>query len=144
MDVGAALAWIELVATVFMTGLIWFVHVVHYPLLALVGADAAARYHAAHVRRVTWVVAAPMLAEAGAALGLFVLGGYASPARWAGGALLLVIWGVTAAVLVPAHDRLLGGFDPSVHRRLMRGDLVRALAWSARAGVLIVTFAGAA
>ena len=132
------LAWTELVATIFMTGLIWFVHVVHYPLLALVGAGATPRYHAAHVARTTWVVAAPMLAEAGGAIGLLVLGGYATWPGWLGGLLLLVIWGVTAAVLVPAHDLLLVGFDPAVHRRLLRGDLVRALAWTGRAALLIV------
>ena len=137
MDVREVLGWAELVAAVLMTGLIWFVHVVHYPLLALVGAEAMPRYHAAHVRRTTWVVAAPMLVEAGAAVALFALGGYQSWTRWLGGGLLLLIWSVTALVLVPAHDRLRAGFDPVVHRRLLRGDLVRALAWSGRTAILV-------
>lgn len=31
-------------STIFMTGLIWFVQVVHYPLFAAVGREAAAPY----------------------------------------------------------------------------------------------------
>jgi hypothetical protein len=50
-------------ATLSMTGLIWFVQVVHYPLMARVGRVGFADYEAAHTRRTTWVVAPPMLIE---------------------------------------------------------------------------------
>ena len=49
-----------LASTLFMTGLIWFVQVVHYPLFDRVGAARFVPYHAAHSRRTSWVVAAPM------------------------------------------------------------------------------------
>jgi hypothetical protein len=57
-----ALRWVELMSALFMTGLIWFVQAVHYPLLTSFGADSTA-YQSAHMRRTTQVVAAPMLAE---------------------------------------------------------------------------------
>ena len=49
-------------ATLYMTGLIWFVQVVHYPLMARVGEDGFAEYEKHHQRLTTWVVAPPMAA----------------------------------------------------------------------------------
>ena len=46
-----------------MTGVIWFVQVVHYPLFARVAPESFTTYHAAHVRRTSWVVVGPMLLE---------------------------------------------------------------------------------
>ena len=51
-----------------MTGLIWFVQVVHYPLMADVDAQAFATYHREHSRLTTLVVGPLMLIEAGAAM----------------------------------------------------------------------------
>ena len=45
-----------LASTLFMTGLIWFVQVVHYPLFSEVEPGDFLRYHAAHPRRTTRVV----------------------------------------------------------------------------------------
>ena len=59
------LRWGELVSALFMTGLIWFVQVVHYPLFAKVSGTYPA-YQAEHMARTTWVVAVPMLVELGA------------------------------------------------------------------------------
>ena len=42
---------LHLAATAAMTGLIWFVQVVHYPLFAAVGADQFVAYEVAHQRR---------------------------------------------------------------------------------------------
>ena len=57
-------------ATLFMTGLIWFVQVVHYPLLANVGADGFAAYAQRHSSLTTWVAGPAMLIELGAAMAL--------------------------------------------------------------------------
>ena len=58
--------WILLLhaaATVFMTGLIWFVQVVHYPLFSAVGRDRFSEYEGRHSRLTGRVVGAPMLLE---------------------------------------------------------------------------------
>ena len=54
-------------ATVAMTGLIWFVQVVHYPLFARVGEEGFHAYEAAHARATSRVVAPLMLGEVGTA-----------------------------------------------------------------------------
>ncbi len=46
-----------------------------------------------------------------------------------------VIWFCTWLWQVPAHRRLEHGFDAATHRRLMRTNWVRTIAWSAR-GIL--------
>jgi len=43
-----------------MVGVIWFVQVVHYPLLSVVPVESAASVAVEHQRRTGWVVMAPM------------------------------------------------------------------------------------
>ena len=68
MTPGDVIPFAHAAATGVMTGLIWFVQVVHYPLLARVGAASFVEYERAHVRRTTWVVAPAMLVEAATAI----------------------------------------------------------------------------
>ena len=51
------------VSTLTLTGLIWFVQVVHYPLFAEVGRADFRAYEREHRRRTGWVVGMPMLVE---------------------------------------------------------------------------------
>lgn len=136
-----SLLLVHAAATLFMAGLAWFVQVVHYPLFAGVpDADPGSaarwrRYAAAHGRRTTWVVAAPMLAELACA-GLLALApppGVPAWATWIGVGLLAVVWLSTALLQVPAHGRLAGGFEAAVHARLVRSSWLRTAAWSLRA-----------
>jgi hypothetical protein len=122
-------------ATWFMTGVIWVVQLVHYPLMGEVGQAQAAAYAARHQRRIAVVVVPVMLAEAVTALLLVALppAGRSRLLPGAGLALLFFIWASTALLQMPAHARLLAGPDPAGHRRLVRGNWVRTLLWSARA-----------
>jgi hypothetical protein len=131
---------LHLAATLFMTGVIVFVQVVHYPLMARVGADAYRGYQEAHMRRTTWVVLPGMGAELAAALGLAVTRLETPDATLAlvGVGLLAVIWGSTAAVQAPLHGRLASGFEPRLHRRLVRSNWVRTAAWGARVPVALL------
>lgn len=123
-------------STLMMTGLIWFVQIVHYPLMARVGVDGFASYEAAHTRRTTLVVAPLMLVELSTAIALafgpFSISG-AIPLI--GIVCLIAIWISTASIQVPMHRVLEKGFDPSAHKRLVRSNWVRTLLWSVR-GVL--------
>lgn len=121
--------------TLFMTGLIWFVQVVHYPLFNRVGKADFTAYEQQNTRRTGWVVGGPMLLELGLAAALAWSPG--GTAAWCGLGLLGIIWLSTAVGQVPVHRRLLRGFDEAAHRRLVRGNWVRTIAWSLR-GVLAV------
>jgi hypothetical protein len=135
----AALVFVaHAVATCALVGLIWLVQLVHYPLFAHVGAEAFPAFHQLHVRWISPVVVPPMLVELAGALYLVVdrpafMPGWAAAA---GLTLVVVAWGSTFALSVPAHDALARGFDPATIERLVTTNWVRTLAWTARAGLL--------
>lgn len=125
----------NLASTLFMTGLIWFVQIVHYPLFAAVGSDAFAAYSRSHQALTTFVVGPPMLVEALTAAVLVIArpAGVPSWMPWTGLALVGVIWLSTAALQIPAHARLSSGFDPAVGAALVSTNWIRTVAWSLRA-----------
>jgi hypothetical protein len=136
---------VDLASTLFMTGLIWFVDRVHYPLFARVAREAFRDYHAEHTRRTAEVVLVPMILELVTSIVLVVWppSGSGAVLAWAGLVAALVSWSVTAAWAVPMHRRLALGFDPGAHRALARADGVRAVSWTAHAAILLVMTARA-
>jgi hypothetical protein len=120
-------------ATWAMTGLIWFVQVVHYPLLRGVGAAGFTPYHQAHSRLTTLVVGPLMLVEAASAIWIALERTPSVPAAWVGIGLLVLVWGATFFVSVPRHTLLGSGFDAAVVDSLVATNWIRTLAWSARA-----------
>lgn len=141
-----AVLLVHAAATLFLTGLSWTVHTVHYPLFAAVGGDFAA-YEAGHTRRISRLLALPWPVEVLTALALPVLlpqiPGDPVP-LWMpvlGLLLVAVVGAVTVLGAVPAHGRLSRGFDPSVHRALLRADRIRVAAWTARAALALAMLA---
>ncbi len=130
---------IHLVSTLFMTGVIWFVQIVHYPLFAQVGDAGFADYEADHTRLTGYVVMPPMVAEllSAAWLALTRPAGLPPAALWTGLALVVAIWLSTALLQVPQHARLASGFDPEAARTLVSTNWIRTLAWSARAALAV-------
>ena len=130
---------VHLVSTLFMAGLIVFVQVVHYPLMAKVGATSWVAYETEHTVRTGWVVIPPMFAELFSAFWIFT---DASTERTQGVALLglvllAVIWLSTAILQAPAHKELSRGYDDKVHRRLVRSNWIRTFAWHARVPIAV-------
>lgn len=132
------LAIIHLVATGFMVGLIWTIHVVHYPLFAFVP-EPYEPFQAEHMTRITKLLVLPWGVEVFTALGLFLTAepGGQRVLSLLGGALVVVIVAVTGLLAAPAHGRLLNRFDAGEHQRLMRVDLLRTLLWTARGAVAV-------
>ena len=126
-------------ATLFMTGLIWFVQVVHYPLFSAVEASAFSSYEAAHTQRTTWVVAPAMMLEALTGIALLWQRPEFLPAPIAaiGVLLILAIWISTGSLQVPQHRILVRGFSGAAHRRLVAGNWVRTAAWTLRSALLL-------
>ncbi|MDX2163710.1 MAG: hypothetical protein SF162_20505 [bacterium] len=131
-------------ATLFMTGAIFIVQIVHYPLFRFVGADAFPAYQAAHMDAITLVVGPAMLLEA--ITGLLLAGAVGTNApftgvgallAWVGLGLIGVAWLVTMCISVPQHSQLMGGFDSGVHAALVASNWIRTLAWTARAGIVL-------
>jgi hypothetical protein len=132
----------HLAATLFMTGLIWFVQIVHYPLFSMVSRSAFPDYEVRHTALTTWIVAPPMLVELVTAVLLFGVRPVNVSTRdlTLGLALLAVTWFSTALLQVPYHEALKRGFDAAAHRRLVSTNWVRTVAWSLR-GLLVLKMA---
>lgn len=116
-----------------MTGLIWFVQIVHYPLLRGVGAAGFGAYHEAHSRLTTLVVGPLMLIEAASAVWIASTRLSSMLAAWIGLGLLAVVWSATFFVSVPRHTLLGAGFDSGVVDGLVATNWIRTVAWSVRA-----------
>ena len=135
----------HLAATLFMTGSIWFVQIVHYPLMDAVGPENYTEYHRRHQNLTSYVVGPVMLFELATAIALLYLGWQSSVSNWAFANLVLlsVIWASTFLVQVPCHERLAKGFSHEAHRRLVYTNWIRTVAWTSRSALLLVLFTNA-
>lgn len=127
----------NLMLTGYLTGLIWTIQLVHYPLFAAVGTEAWPRYHALHNTWITLAVGPAMVAELVLAAALVLVRPPGLP-LWLTGlaaALALSTWGFTVLVSVPIHAQL-SVFDPVAIQRLVDTNWLRTIAWSVRLFVL--------
>jgi hypothetical protein len=130
---------IHLVCTLLMAGLILFVQVVHYPLMARVGTEHFKSYEAGHTFRTGLLVVPLMVTEAASAAWLAGFPPFPEmrPLTLLGLGLVAVIWLSTALLQAPAHSRLGRGFEPGVHRNLVWTNWIRTACWMARIPVAI-------
>lgn len=139
MDLQGWLVWVHAFTTFAMTGLIWFVQIVHYPMLARYPAEGFHKIAREHCDRTGFVVAPLMLVEVATA-GLLLLAGWRQPLFLVSLGVLALIWASTAFVQVPLHRRLLQGRDDRALKRLVTTNGVRTLGWSARSACLLMLF----
>lgn len=132
-------------ATWFLTGLIWVIQVVHYPLFSFADRATYPAFAAAHGRLITVVVGPMMLVELVTTALLLSERPAAFPQSWAwGGALLLgVIWLSTALLQVPMHTELASGYDAQAHGWLVGSNWLRTVAWTLRSLLLLAALARA-
>jgi hypothetical protein len=135
----AAMLAVHLSATAAMTGLIWFVQVVHYPLFRRVGSVGFVEYEQAHQRLTSWVVGPFMAVEGVSALVIAAVVrdevGSVLPAL--GLVALAIVHASTVFLQVPAHRRLGRGRDADTVDRLVATNWIRTVGWSTRSIIAI-------
>jgi len=126
-------------ATLFMAGVIWFVQLVHYPIMTQIPPGAFPAYQAANMTATAWLVTIPMGVEALTALLLLWRRPEHVPANVlrVGLVLVVLIWLSTWLIQYPRHEALRAGFDSVLHRSLLDSNWLRTAGWTAR-GVLVV------
>lgn len=133
-----------------MTGVIWVIQLVHYPEFGAIerGDDDIdwIRFGERHRTAISIVVGPFMLAEGVTGLWLAASppDGLSRVLPIAGLAAMAVAYGVTALVSVPLHTRLTAQFDADAHRRLVRTNWFRTIAWTAHAAIAAVMLVVAA
>jgi hypothetical protein len=129
-----------------MTGVIWFVQLVHYPLFERVGEPAWSAYHAGHTARTGVLVAPLMVLELATAAWLALVdrpGGVSGGLALAGLLLAAATWALTLGVASPDHGRLAERWRPELARRLVTIGWARTAAWTAHGAVALVMLAQA-
>lgn len=132
---------IHAAVTCFLAGLIWFVQVVHYPLMRVVGTGHFREYERLHQQRTTVVVAPAMLLELAMSVAVLVIAhrsGTVVILSWISMMLLILIWASTFALQVPLHKELARGFNDTAWRGLVLTNLIRTMAWTARGVIAVV------
>jgi uncharacterized membrane protein len=125
---------LQAAATFYMIGLIWFVQLVHYPLMSQVGVEGYRSYQTAHQNLTSLAVAPAMLLELAAGLALVWLAPR-DPWYWGGAVAIGALWASTALVQMPLHAKLALGFNAEAHAALVATNWFRTCLWSGR-GVL--------
>lgn len=127
---------IHLIVTAFLTGLIWTIQIVHYPLFTLIPDHSFTNYEKNHVRRIGYVVGPAMLVEVLLAI-LLVLPGNSPPSgfiipAYMALACLVLIWLSTWFLQVPCHNLLDQSFDLPAIKRLVITNWIRTVLWTVR------------
>lgn len=136
--------YIHLFITIWLTGLIWYVQIVHYPLYKLVSQEDWLEYEKAHVRRTKWVTFYPMLVEAltgvltlymwyskNMAIEILLLMGI-------NGILALSTWITTFTIQYPLHMQLCQAYNLVYIQRLINSNWLRVFIWTLRSILVII------
>ena len=135
----ALIFMLHLASCLYMTGLIWFVQVVHYPLHGHVGLEQFVQYQNLHMSKTTFVVGPPMLIEALTTVLILMNAPDVIPiwSRWVGAVLLGIVWLSTAVFSVQFHNALLDGFEAKAHHMLVSTNWIRTLGWTLRGALAV-------
>lgn len=130
----------NLVLSAFMVGVIWFVQIIQYPLLAKIGAESFIDYHREYTKRAGYLLGPVMVFEMGIAVLLCFLSWNSSTFFWwlLNIGLVLAIWFVTFRVSVPDHEKLAQGASAGVIRHLVVTNWWRTFFWTLKMLIAIV------
>lgn len=129
---------LQLASTALMTGVIWFVQLIHYRWFHDVPADRFESYHAKYTSTVGIIVGPAMMVEFLSAVALmFLATAEIRTALMAGLILLVIIWSSTAFLQVPCHAKLAKGYNAATHAKLVRTNWIRTIGWTARLALLL-------
>ena len=132
---------LQLVATAMMTGVIWLIQRVQYPIFLGLQTDQFSKWHELHSSRITWVVAPLMILELATSGALVFLNESYFLLHIFIFILTLVIWLITFFISVPLHEKLSqNGFDSSVIYSLIRTNWSRTLTYSLKLLLVIFPF----
>ncbi len=140
----AILTVVALASVWAMTGVIWVIQLVHYPVFDAIerGVDDERwrQFGNRHRNSISYVVGPFMLAEGLTGIWLVIAppGDVGRVLPLVALALMAVAYGTTAFVSVPLHERLTQRFDGEAHVRLVQTNWIRTAAWTTRALVVAV------
>lgn len=128
----------NLVLSLLLTGLIWTIQIVHYPLFLEVGKTVFKTYENKHQQKIGPLVAPLMVAELFCSVvWLLFFFKDALIIAIAQFVLVLGIWLSTFFIQVPLHHKLKDGYNYSIIKKLINTNWFRTIFWTARSLLLI-------
>ncbi len=113
-----------------MTGVIWIIQIVHYPLYSSIDEDSFTKYQNRHIKLITPVVAPAMLVELISTTVLYFI--KPGPILASGLVLVLIIWLNTAFQAIPTHRELSFSWQKTLYTKLLTINWIRTIAWTLR------------
>lgn len=118
-------------ATFLLTGLIWVIQLVHYPMFQFLDSQTYSRAMAFHQQRISIIVVPLMLFE-------LLSAGYLAFIQWSSlagfhsinMALLMVIWVHTFGLMVPFHRKISTQCNNALLLKTVSHHWIRTAAWS--------------
>lgn len=136
MNLGmGSLTTLELALCAFMTGVIWIIQILHYPIFSAISVERLSTEAANHARKITWIVGPTMIAEAVVAA-LMIRSQPQSSVALANAVGVAATWASTFLLSVPLHEKLQAHPSEPTVRRLVLTNWPRTVLWSARAVLL--------
>jgi hypothetical protein len=132
---------ITLAFTLYMSGMIWSMQILEYPLFALVGPKEFPAYHQRHNRGLPFLVILPSIAAFVSAVVLIFTRSARLPLWTTIVVAVLDLFVIIATVAreAPLHGQLdREGYSPTVIRQLVQGNWVRTVLWTVNAIFLLV------
>ena len=123
---------VHLYTTIFMTGVIWIIQLVHYPMFTDLDARFFEKSMKDHQKGMSQVVLITMLIEIFTGASLIIFSQGVSFLIILNFIALLVIWFVTFMISVPCHNRLLISKNNDVIKKLVQSNWIRTVLWSIR------------
>lgn len=120
--------------TFFMTGLIWYVQLVHYPSFHFLNEENFANFHKHHSVRTGIIVMPIMSIELATSGTLTWIDGWLTLNAF-GFYLVVLIWLSTFLLSVPKHNALKHGKVDSLIDGLVKTNWYRTILWSIKSGL---------
>jgi hypothetical protein len=137
-------AWVVILSfqcffTFILTGLIWCVQVVKYPLFHLVDRDKFCDFEKKFQRRISFLLFPLIVLECFFAVLMLTVAkeGVEKILSFTLFGLLLFVWFSTFCLQIPEHVELSNGFSLKNIRRLIQTNWIRTIAWSLRSFILL-------
>lgn len=130
----------HLTATLFMTGVIWVIQLVHYPSFLFVEKNNFVDFEKFHSKQISMVVIPIMLIELATSFILISQSKLPNPLLIVNLLLLVAIWITTFVFSARYHKCLIDGYNKEYILKLIGTNWIRTIFWTLRSFLLLFLF----
>lgn len=131
----------NLIASIMLAGIIWFVQLVQFPLFQQVKPAHFLRYEISFKQSSSWFLLVFFLLEAYGTIGVLAIHRAEHPLLvWSNLILFAFVWITTIGITTPIHTSLMQRYLPEKIRLLHSANWLRTVGWTLKAAVAVLLF----